>query len=319
MTLRFLLPALLLTGCFTKAGSGDIVLTDAHNYSYVVDIEFQTANLAAGENSTIRWGDLTTDMRGNPVSGGGEAELVRLVELSLTQDEVEAAVEAGTLTQRDIISPWEWTNSEGADTCLMTDFSVTGNAFDPADEELGFVPRAGDSSWVLSLWRNNEALGAAEILSSVFLVPDEASSTTEFAFANDSASLGFTVDLHSQEPLTVAANATKFSVNWDGVTTTASGKEFDPLLATEFLVAHVTDVSDVTTLEGQFLTTLDNADTWLVNVYGVTEIVDLGQAQNPLDSSFFEGFTTDGIWILAILDPSGNEPAPFFLTVVTVE
>lgn len=318
MSLLPLSLSLLAAGCFQQAGSGAIAVSDADNYSFTVAVDFESVELAAGVDSLIKWDALTTDMRGNPVSGPGEAEIVRLIELSIPQSEVEAAVADGTLTQQDVVAPWEFANSSGVGTAMMSDFTVQGNAFDPASEELGFIQR-GSNSWIVSLWRTNTQLGQSEILSSAFIVPSDTASAQEFSFSDSSATLDFTADLHSGSSQTVGADlaAEEYTLDWSGVTVDANGKPFDPLKATQLFIAHLPDAADATSIEGTLLAELNAADTWLLGVYGKTE-ANLADALAPAGGNF-PGFTAGGVWVVGILDPSGGEPAPYFLTVITVE
>lgn len=315
--LAFLVLTTAVAGCFTSKGSGDLVVTDANNYTFDVSVDFESVDLAAGEDAVVDWSSIATDMRGNPMPAPEEVEIVRLVELALTQDETEQEVATGELTQQDIRTPWEFYNDAGVSSCNLTDFSVQGNNFNPADGEIGFLPRATDSSWVISLWRTNPKLLVYEILSSAFLVPVDKGGGSAFTFSDDSADLSFNVDLRSATPLNVGAGLDEYTLNWEGLANDASGREFDPLKATWLFIAHITDAADVSALEPALLTHLDNADTWLLDVYGERE-ADLMQALAPEGGSF-PGFDDTGIWLVGIMDPTGNDPSPYFMAVVTVQ
>jgi hypothetical protein len=303
-------------GCRDKGGS--VIATDANNYAFTVAVDFVAQELTQGENATIDWSGLTTDMRGNPMVPG-DVELVRLAELALTQEEALEKVAAGELRSSDIRTPWEFDNAGGATSCELTDFIVQGNNFNPADGEIGFFPRKADASWTVSLWRENPKLLVFEILSSAFLVPVGSSKEDTLFFADDTADLDFTVDLHSSEPLVASGGSPDQIMDWEGLVNDASGREFDPLRATWLFIARIPDVSDVTALEGSLLTELDDAETWVLDVFGERQ-ADLSQALSPVTAGdSFPGFDNDGTWLVGIMDPTGNDPSPFFMSVITVQ
>ena len=313
---------LAASGCFRQKGLGEMVVSDANNYSFTVGVDFGEIEMTEGTDGTVDWSGVTTDMRGNTIESPADIELVRLVSLTLDQADVETAVAAGTLTQEYIRTPWEFVNSDGASSCSLSDFQVTGNYFDPGspDQGLGFyIPDGVTTSWIASLWANNPKLGAYEILSTVFLVPTAESTNTMAAMTTTSATIDFTADLHSATPVTVGPDAGTYSLDWTAVTQDPQGKPFDFTKASDLFIAHLSTASSITDVEGSLLTSLNASDTWLMDVYGDPAVDDLSQAISPTDGSAFAGFTEDGIWIIGILNPDGSEPAPYLMFQVTVD
>lgn len=310
-----LLALLPLAGCWGGKGDGDLVVIDDNNYSYTVAVDLESAPLLDLNDDTIDWSGLTTTMRGSAMTAA-DVEVVRLVYLSFTEAEMESAVATGDLTQEDVRTVWEYYPTGGDGAAAMTEFEVQGNAFDPTDEQLGFTLLAADTSWAATLWRNNTTLGAWEILSSAIVVPTAGSPNTTYAFSDTSAVLDFTVDLHSAPAVATPADVGEYTLDWSALTVDAGGHAFDPLKATVLLIAHVPDQDDVTAIEPTFLSALDGAETWTQNVYAKTD-ADLAESFGA-DGGAFPGFTEGGLWFVALLDDSGNEPAPYFLAVMDV-
>lgn len=282
------------------APAGPVALTDASNYAYTAALSIGTSPILAAADATLDWSGLTTDLRGFPMNPATDVVGVDVVWLrDLSEDEAEAALVAGEITQASVglfatVQPFP--GSTGVD---LGELDLYGSPFDPAR----YMTVEG-GSWIarIATMQNSDAMVR-------FLDPPSGDATV--ALDDTSATLDFEADLGTLAP--VALDGTV--VDWSGLTRDSRGAAIDPLDLQELWIARY-DAFDVATLQERFfqLETLANA-TYTVNVYGESS-VDLTTARDASGAAF-SGVDADATWLLALRCLVCTQPAPVYLTVLT--
>lgn len=316
------------TGTSTAPLSGDLVLTDAQNYSYTGDYQVVEVPVASGQDSTICFDAVTSDIRGRDMDPAAIDEIT-LSSFYLTTEEITVKVVENSLDQGDIADYREVELDEGehaGKTCVnLSDFSIIGNPLIPETE---FVENA-ETSWLATLWKTSDN-GRNDILMSIVVVPTEGEKNTTVNFSNESSVLTFDADLASLTAVQTSPNQ-DITVDWAAVTTDVSGFPFDVRLADRLVLGKVAG-TDLEAIEADFLQLYEKADeVYFLDVYGLnySELTDNGNAlrldengdpvlPRQLDGTPFTGFTNDGTWLMGFDCTTCTSPAPVFLTVVDV-
>jgi len=148
-----------------------------------------------------------------------------------------------------------------------------------------------------------------------FLQPRASSDVTDVKFENDCGVVDYGVDLESLTKPSVPANG-PWVIDWSNVSATGNGQPVSPGKLDEVLVGHYTETpaeiqERFTDLE------LMASELYKLELTGGTDADLSGLAD--VDGNAFPGFTPDGTWILGLRCTSCTNPAPIFLTVVSVE
>lgn len=287
---------------------GDLTFTDAHNYAFFGDIEIGAVEVAAQADAALDWCALTTDIRGRAVADPSGIDQLLLIELDMVQEEAEAKVERNALSAADAASAWLVLNPGGC-TARFGDFSILGNVFDPA----AYFVEDPERSWLVSVVNTPD--GRLDILTSTFVVPTAGSVNDRVVVTDASATLTVDADLASADRLLAKEGATPM-IDWSAVTADVYGKSYDDLQGDRLLLGKV-PVGSIEEAEALFLQLDVVAETlYFLDVYGQTS-ADLTQA-TAADGAVFDGFSTDGIWLVGIECLTCTSPAPLLLGVVDV-
>jgi hypothetical protein len=294
--------ALVLVGC-----GGGFVYEDTNNYTYSGSLSLQRIDIQPEVDITVDWSGLTTDIRGREVDPE-TIEMAAILGLDGTFEEVLPQAERNEIRQDDAPHIF-FLENDGATQAQLSSFEVTSLLFD-----LGYLVPDPGMTWFLSLV--NMPQGRTDILSTVRLVPTEDSDNTLVTFADDSASLDVTVDLHSAPPLQAKAGK-NYEFDWTGATQDVFGHEFNDQLNDELIIVQH-DTTDLAEVEAAFLQ-LDSSATkvYRANVLAQRKLK-LIEAIEVNTSTPFGGFTTDGTWVIGIICSSCSAPVPALLSVVEV-
>lgn len=293
-------------------GTPDLVYTDANNYTYMATLEVESLDVQEGADARIDWSGLTVDLRGRTVDPA-TIDQVALVAFNIEKQEVLDSINDNSLAQSAIRDYRLFENEAGLTAANMSEFSILGNDFIPAEDFV--VHSEATWTWAITLWDEND--GRNDILSNIFIVPSPGSPNTDIAMTNDTASLSFAVDLHSAPPLVSVAGSTSYTFDWSAATTEASGQAFDSAKGDRLLIGYVAG-GTVAEVEANILTVLDTADAlYRMDVFGLTS-ADLTLATERTTGAAFSGFTTDGVWLIGVECTTCTSPVPLILSVVEV-
>lgn len=305
---------ILLAGCTSdkedsgSALSGDLVLTDSENYVYAGVLDVDAVAVDAGQDLTVDWSALGTDLRGRPVVPVDVAQLV-LVAFVPSQTEVLAAVAANNLPQSDVADYRLFLNDDGVSSALLSEFSILGNDFDPSVE---LVDRDGIGSRAVIV--EDVVEGRTDILSLIFLTLVDSGGAASANIDDATAALDFQATLGDSLRTSVGLN---YTLDWSSVTTDGAGNAFDPSRADRLFIGHTSESTDAE-IEDSFLSLLDDADAvYREDVYAQTS-AELGAATDE-EGTAFPGFTADGAWLIGLECTDCTSPAPLALARVVVQ
>lgn len=303
--------ALALVGC-SGGGSADLVFEQANNFEYKGVVTLESIDVESHADFCADWSAVTVDLRGRAFDPA-KVEQIYLLELDLTQDEVEAKIAANTLVQADAATQWigELDNPTDTEICASA-FEIIGNVLDTGPD--GPLDENADQTWLMSLVDIVD--GVTDVLTSVFVVPTDGSTNHDVLFTDTSSQLDVqTLDIAGKPAIETQADIGPYTLDWSAVTTDVNGQTFDPLLGDRLLVAHY-DADDASAVEGQFLTLDESAaEKWTWDVFGKT---DADLSLPDLNGASFDGFTADGVWLVAISCSTCTSPVPLLLSVVSV-
>lgn len=301
---------LFLAGCPGKGDGETIAFEDRNNYAFDGTFTIDSVQVGTGANFCIDWSAVTTDIRDrafDPV----DVDQVALLQFDLTPSEVADQIDTNQLRQDDASNQYLWSQPGGESSACTQDFEIIGNAFDPA-----VLVEDDAKTWIVSLIDLDT--GKNDILMTLFVEPAEASENDAVAVTDASAELDYTVDIAGKPGLAATADAGAWTLDWSAVTNDVNGTPFDPLLGDELLIAHYSGFASVNEVEGVFLQLDTVADeTFTMDVYGEVD-ADLSGAEDA-GGQGFGGFTTDGVWLVAVSCTTCTSPVPMLLGWVDVK
>jgi len=280
-------------------------LDDAHNYSFSGALEVPSVETVSGQDVDLCWEELAQDIRCHDMDPVADIDNVSLVRFPhLEQEQIEAAMSAGTLQQADISGYVESRVEE--ETCTaLSDMSFFGTEIDVAQE---YTPDT--ATFLLLLTTGTEPAVGTRMLS--FLEPTEESANSRVDVPSGCGVLDFEADLKSLDPLPLWMDG-PWQVDWSTVTTDGQGLANDFASVDGISLAFYETLS-TEELEADFLDLEMLADqTWDAELESGTSF-DLGDLES--DGEGFGGFHDQGLWVLGLRCGTCMNPAPLFLTLV---
>ncbi len=277
-------------------GDDDILLADSQNYSFTSSLDVTSVQVAAETDLTVDWCSLTVDFLGLDMEPT-DVDFVVLSRWELSQEELEDTLVATNLPQQDLSGSIDYTPTGTECSAPLSDFQFLGAKIDPAVE----VYESADETYILTAFADDRA----KMLR--FIEPVDGGSEDPMVLDNDSGAVSFQVDLDAGE--VIAGSGTL--VDWSALTVDGSGQEF-PLNKMDRLTVAQYD-STVAELEEDFVF-LDEIATWREEP-DVEAMLDY----DLTTLSGFDGFTSEGLWIIAMRCSTCYNPAPPFLGIVEVE
>jgi hypothetical protein len=291
---------------------GDLVLTDANNYTYLPTLGMADVSVASGVEATIDWSQLTIDIRGRAVDPAA-IEQVYLVEfVDYTKPELIDLIESNDLQQEDTDEAFIFDNATGVTSATLTQFEILDQGIDLEEEWVEDDSRV----WLVSLINHPD--GANDVLQSKFITPLNDELNTSLSFTDDCTTLDVDVNMDDPVPAVVPdVRGNTWSLDWSAVTVDVNGRVWEPFLGDTLQIGHF-DVASVADVEEVFLRLDSEADEfYTLDVFGKTGEPDLSAATDSSGAAF-PGFTREGIWLVAIACKTCLSPAPLYLAVVDV-
>ena len=272
----------------------EFVLRDEHNYSFSSSLSAHSTKIKEGEDATIDWSALQTDLLGTSIEE--DPDVLSIIRFRLlSQEEVLLGVNNETLKQSDLSGFVDYLPSEERQADI-SEFSIQGTNVDPASELLA------EQGTFLILVKEKE-----DIVSLSFFEPDPMSDNHEIIVDDDSVTLSYEVSLQASERLLLEP-AREYYIDWSGITQTGMGNpinldQLDRLVLGGFSLS-------LAELEGDFLQIEQLAEElYTVDITGENAI--------PLDR--IEGFTSFDdslLWVVALECSRCMNPAPHFVGVL---
>ncbi len=300
-------------------GGEEIVITDETNYSFSNTLDVQHTTLKDATDLTFEWGGITTDLFGHQIDAKEEIDMLLVALLELTPEQIEEQLKFdGNLTgyNKGAIS----TYPDGSFTSEnLLDFTLLGEEitdeeiwqfFDTSTENYMFDPET--HTFIVMAQTGTEPGKNARMLH-MFSLDPEAEQTT-LTLTDDSTTVDYEVELEDAAKVPVPSETADLVIQWDQMTTTSLGNEFEPTQVTEVAVAHYSMTREE--LEANFLDLENLADGWWDGEVEAGTSINLTELTNEGGTSF-PGIDSDGLWVVATFcTRSCNNPAPWSLTFV---
>ena len=288
-------------------GGDNVALTDDHNYNFIGTLDIDSFEAMEKTSIRLHWENLTTDLQGH-VLDLNDLDIAALVVFRyLSQEEVAQGISENTLQQSDVSLYVQAELEEGQTEVNLGDLTLFGNDI---DVEQYF--EEGYGTWLFTL--NTGTTPGAGSRMAAFLEPLPDSEVDDIEIVDGTALVTVDADLTGLTSVGLPVGQTT-SVSWDGLTTDGQGNEMQLGSIDRLMVAHYATLTPAD-LEANFLDLELIADTqYDLVLEGQTE-ADLTTLSS--DGGAFSGITADGTWILALRCDTCANPAPPFLTTLTV-
>ena len=303
----------LLLACLRESGGADsgvggegvAQLGNANNYGFSGDLTIPSFPLAAGEDVSLDWSDLSRDLQCHAIDPVADIDNVALMVFPyLNQAEVAVGLAHDTLKQVDlgVYLSWEPGDATRVSLSQLTFFGTEAKIHEEFDPD--------GATWLLLLSTGVQVGVGTRTLT--FIAPDSSVSTTLAEVADACDVLEYTVDLDALAPVPMPSSA-PWTVEWKELTVNGQGGPFEPTRVTEVILAHFA-TSDIAELEANFLDLESSADQlWRANHPGGTR-VHLADLAADADGTPFSGFEPGGLWVFALRCATCSIPAPLALT-----
>jgi hypothetical protein len=311
-SLALIVSLVFCAGCGSSADGtgGPILLGDANNYLSTSSLSLPTVETAPAADLDICWTNVTTDIQCHPVAPQTELDNVGFLRfLHLSEAEVEHKLVSGELTQSQVDGYVEH-RTDHATTCTkLSQFSFFGTAIDIAAQYV----ESADETYLLVFTHGTQAGVGARTMT--FVKPTAGSTNTRVDAAAGCGLLDFTVDLTTPKHVAVPAQG-PWTVDWRNVTRNGQGAPVVYATIDRLLVGFYQGMTaaDLQTkfFDIETLATL----LWELPLTGGRS-AELGQAVERTTGAAFAGWArTDGVWMLALLCSTCQNPSPVVLTIL---
>lgn len=305
---------ILLAGCIVAedtatplpdpAPSGAVPLLDANSYSYTGVLDAPSFPVAALSDATLGWSGLTDDIQCHALDPVADIDDTALIVFPyLSEAEVEDGLSNDSLSQADMTVYLAF--QPGDDT----EVSLSELSFFGTDADIETLFEEGSGSWMVLLKTGTTVAAGARMLA--FLEPRTDTEQTRAEVTDGCSVLDFSADLSSLTPVPVLSDG-PWLLDWGGLTRDGHGNPFVPERVDGLMIARFDET--VPELEADFLDlTLLAEETW---TYDITSGTSADLAALPGPSPTFPGFSSGGVWALALTCSLCPNPAPLFLTVL---
>ncbi len=288
-------------------GGDSITLDDEHNYNFVGTLDIAPYEAKELTSVEICWDGLTTDLQGHELVLDDLDFAAVVVFRYLSQEEVAAGISENTLQQSDVSLYVEAELVDGQTCVNLGDLTLFGNDI---DVEQYF--EEGYGTWLFTL--NTGSTPGVGSRMAIFLEPTPGSEIELIEIQDGDALVTVDADLTGLTSVPMPVGETK-TVSWDGLTVDGQGNEMQLGSIDRLMVAQYATLTPAD-LEANFLDLELIADAqWDLVLEGQTE-VDLSTLQSGGDPYY--GISDEGTWILALRCDTCANPAPPFLTILTV-
>jgi hypothetical protein len=289
---------------------GFIVLQDENNYRSTASLSVPTVETASATDLDICWTNTTSDLLCHQVLPATDIENVGLLRLrNLTQPQIEAKLVSGTLAMANVDGYVQY-STDPVTTCMkLSQFSFFGTAADVATLYVASTVR----TYLLVFAHGMQPGVGARAMT--FIKPTATSTNTRVDAPAGCGLIDFTADLSGLKHVVVSTNG-PWTVDWGKVTTNGQGDSVAYTSIDRLLVGFYQGMT-VADLQAKFFDIeLLATSLWDLSVKG-GHTAELGQAVERGSGALFPGFArTDGIWMLALLCSTCQNPAPVALTIL---
>jgi hypothetical protein len=293
-----------------ERASGVIVLQNENNYRSTASLSLPTVKTAPAADLDICWNEVTTDILCHAVAPKTDLDNVGFLRfLHLTEHQVEVKLVSGELRQSEVDGYTEYRTDQKATCARLSQFSFFGT---PIDVAAHYV-ESDDETYLLVFTHGTVPGVGARVM--MFVEPTAGSTNTRVDAPSGCGLLDFSADLTTLKKVGVPADG-PWTVDWREVTRNGQGNELIYATIDRLLVGFYEEKTLADLEAGFFDIETLATSLWELPLTG-GRTADLAQAVEHDTDAAFEGFTrTDGVWILALLCSTCQNPAPVVLTIL---
>ena len=312
----FLIP--LVSGCPVEgddddddaSASGELVLSDAHNYSFNGEMNIAAYSVDELTDVLLDWSAVDTDFQTHAMDPASDVDTMSLVVFTyLSHEEVEIGLSQNTLQQADV-GLYLFTEVTGQTSEMMGNTTLFGT---DVDVETYFELDYG-KSWLITLATGNTP-GVGTVMAA-FLDPTAGADTSEVMLDNTSTTLTVDVDITSATPLPAPVD-TALLIDWSGLTLDGQGNEMKMGDIDQIMVGYYADLTPADLEDNLLDLEYVHDGMWYLDLTSGGTAADLTTLTDD-NGSPFTGITAEGTWLLALRCTTCANPAPPFLTVFEV-
>lgn len=304
----------------SSSGGNTVKLTQANNFTAMSTLTISSATAPAGQDFSICWDQLTTDIQGHTVTPATDINQVTFVPALGTTDQVEGWLNTGQLGNSKISGggAYIFTPTGSSNCAMLSQFHTV------VDETVKYKPsdfKAQDGISYLVVFNTGTQLGAGA-RTMLFLTPSTSETNGTIKATNTSTTLAYHADLHDLVKPTF--DATKPPImDWNAVTQDGQGVSIDKNSVTRILVGFYKGkvVSD---LEAGFLNLDQKTEaaggptvSWELKISkGQTANLAAAVGRNGEAALTSFAMTDQGTWLFGGFCEGCQNPAPVIVTIL---
>jgi len=294
-----------------RSTRGSVLIEDANNYSSVSSLTIPVVETAVGDLD-ICWDEAVKDLQCHDLDPVALVDNVSLLRFSqLSEHEIEKKLTSGQLSQSQVDGYLDFHTDHESTCTKLSALSLFGTKIDVSSEYVA----SDDRKYMLIFSQGTTPGVGARTMT--FITPTATSTNTTVSAPAGCGLLDFKANLTTATPLAVAPSP-PWVVDWQDVTLDAQGnpvayQSIDKLMLGFFEGATVAELQEKIFDIEQIATSL-----WEIPLTGGRK-ADLAYAQERSTGELFPGFhRTDGVWLLALLCSTCQNPQPVVLSVLDV-
>ena len=308
-------------GSTTPAPKGDVIFTDANNYTSETSLTIPVVQAKAGADLMVCWNGLQKDLLchdivapSNAIDNVGFAKIP-----NLDQTKVAMQLAVGTFDENLAAVYGDFhTADRPSSTCAMLSEMKLGEFVMPATDFVAPVAPATITYMLVFTSGTTPTVGTKSML---FLEPSANSDVTTVTAIDACAQNVLTFNATLGADMTIdKMDSTKWTVDWSSLTKDSFGNklDFSHLKVDKVLLGFYQGKT-----KADLQTNFKDIELIATSLYEVAvptgaRNVDLAGAKERTTAATFPGFTqTDGVWAVAVLCSKCQVPAPILLSIVT--
>jgi hypothetical protein len=300
-----------LAGCGGGSSGGPILLKDQNNYSSTGSLSIPTVETAAATDIDICWSNVVDDIQCHAVAPLTDLNTLSLLRLkNMTEEQVEARLSSGELEQREVNGYIEY-RMNGTSTCAKLSQLSFFNTIITVEQE--YLDNLNQQYLLLFATGTRSGVGARTMM---FIKPNPASTVTSVEAPKGCGMLTFTANLMSLTKVKMPADP-PWEIDWRELTRNGLGNSVLGTPIDSVMIGFYEGMS-VADIQADFFDLELNATALWDVILKSGRTADLSKAVERGTNAPFTGFqrSAPGVWLLALMCSTCQNPAPVFLTVL---
>ncbi len=300
-----------LGGCGGSDAGGPILLHDENNYTATGSLAIPTVETAPATDLDICWTNVVDDFQCHPVAPMADVDTMSLLRLlHLSEVQVEERLSTGELAQADVNGYIEYRTPKTSTCAKLSQLSFFGTVINVQNEYVETI----DQTYLLLFAKGTRPGVGARTMT--FIKPTAGSTNTMVQAATGCGQLTFSANLTGLTKVKVPS-AAPWLIDWRNLTRDGQGNTIVPASLDSVLIGFYQGMTVEQIQADIFDLELNATALWDVQLSG-GRTADLSTAVERGTGAPFSGFTRSapGVWMLALLCSTCQNPAPVLLTVL---